>query len=105
MLDSNIFYLGINLANIIKDLKINESTGQPVLNETISNLKRHSENTEVLSREQLDKELVQLISELNKSVPYRVRAQRLDTQKCLLNLIEAEIAKEGDVHSENSVSS
>lgn len=30
---------GINLANIIKDLKINEETGKPILNETIEKLK------------------------------------------------------------------
>jgi len=30
---------GINLANIVKDLRINEETGQPILNESIEKLK------------------------------------------------------------------
>lgn len=96
---------GINLANIIKDLNINETTGQPVLNEAIEALKNHVEKTKTLEPEELDKQLEVLTSELSKSVPHRVQAAKINTQEYLLKLIEAEIEKgDDDGHVENSVS-
>lgn len=94
---------GINLANIIKDLTINETTGQPVLNEAIESLKNHVEKMTVLSSAELEKKLDVLTSELWKSIPHRVHAGKNNTQEYLLKLMEAEIEK-GDGHSENSVS-
>lgn len=62
---------GINLANIIKDLSINESTGRPVLNETIDQLKKIPLETGVNDVE-LPKLLDALIAECEKSIPHRV---------------------------------
>lgn len=93
---------GINLANIIKDMTINETTGQPVLNETIKNLKDHAEKTSILEPLELEKQLDVLMSELSKSVPHRVTAGKMNTQEYLLKIIEVEIEKEG--HKEHSVS-
>ena len=96
---------GVNLANIIKDLTINETTGQPVLNESINCLKNHVEKTKVLEPAELEKQLDILISEITKSVPHRVTAAKYNTQDFILSLIQAEIEKEdGDSHGENSVS-
>lgn len=95
---------GINLANIIKDLTINESTGQPVLNETIDNLKKHSEKEQILDFADLEKQLDQLAEELCKSVPHRVNAGKLGAQEHLLKLIDAEIASgNNDGRVEHSV--
>lgn len=96
---------GINLANIIKDLSINESTGQPVLNETIKSLKDHAEKTTILDPVELEKQLDVLMSELSKSVPHRVTAGKNNAQEYLLKIIESEIEKgDGEGHKENSVS-
>lgn len=62
---------GINLANIIKDLNINETTGQPVLNESIDLLKNHLEKTNLLEPKELEKQLDLFLSEIIKSVPHR----------------------------------
>lgn len=62
---------GINLANIIKDLAINETTGRPVLNETIDRLKEISGDTD-LNGDEFPKLLDILIDECGKSVPHRV---------------------------------
>lgn len=93
---------GINLANIIKDLTINETTGQPVLSETIDSLKNHVEKTKVLEPADLEKQIDVLISELWKSIPHRVVAGKNKAQEYLLKLIEAEIEKESN-EGENSV--
>lgn len=61
---------GINLANIIKDLTINEETGRPVLNETIEKLKELS--TDASKHEEIIKLLDYFSSECVKSVPHRV---------------------------------
>lgn len=60
---------GINLTNIIKDLKINEETGKPVLNETIDKLKAANDN---LNSDELVKLLDALAKECASSVPHRV---------------------------------
>lgn len=62
---------GINLANIIKDLSINEATGRPILNETIDQLKEISFETS-LNGDEIPKLLDTLIQECAKSVPHRV---------------------------------
>lgn len=96
---------GINLSNIIKDLAINETTGEPILNETITNLKNHVDKSKVLDQTELEVQLEILTKEISKSVPHRVRAAKNNTQEYLLKLIEAELAKEGaGDHQENSVS-
>lgn len=62
---------GINLANIIKDLNINEETGKPVLNETIDQLKTIVAGGDV-SASELPKLLETLSNECESSVPHRV---------------------------------
>lgn len=66
---------GINLANIIKDLSINQDTGRPVLNETIDRLKEISIETS-LSGGEVPKLLKALAEECSKSVPHRVVRSR-----------------------------
>lgn len=91
---------GINLANIIKDLTINESTGQPVLSETIVSLKKHVDKEADLEPSELETKLDILIEELCKSVPHRVHCGKVGTQEYLLKLIEVELEIS---NSENSV--
>lgn len=62
---------GINLANIIKDLTINEETGNPVLNETIDKLKTILAGGDI-SSDQVPKLLEILAQECKTSVPHRV---------------------------------
>lgn len=62
---------GINLANIIKDLSINEETGNPILNETIDKLKTISDGGDI-SSDQVPKLLEILAKECKSSVPHRV---------------------------------
>lgn len=62
---------GINLANIIKDLKINEESGKPVLNETIEQLKTILTGGDLSSSELL-KLLETLGNECENSIPHRV---------------------------------
>lgn len=62
---------GVNLANIIKDLNINEETGRPVLNETIDQLKSLSDS-DTFNKDELQKNLDILARECKASVPHRV---------------------------------
>lgn len=62
---------GINLANIIRDLNINEESGRPVLNETIEQLKSLVSN-EDFDKNELQKKLDVLAAECKCSVPHRV---------------------------------
>lgn len=62
---------GINLANIIKDLTINETSGKPVLNETIEQLKTILTSGDIGSNEVV-KLLEVLGNECKASVPHRV---------------------------------
>lgn len=62
---------GINLANIIQDLSINEATGRPVLKETIDRLKEISFETS-LDEDEVPKLFDTLTEECAKSVPHRV---------------------------------
>jgi armadillo repeat-containing protein 6 len=85
-------------------LTINESSGKPVLNETIEKLKDHVENTTILSQDELDKLLDTLSEELAKSVPHRVLAAKNKAYDYLLKVIDAEIEKNAESHLANSVS-
>lgn len=62
---------GINLANIIRDLTINEESGNPILNETIERLKTISTAGDIASVD-LPKLLDTLAAECRISVPHRV---------------------------------
>ncbi len=84
---------GINLANIIKDLTINEETGNPVMKEAIEALKDHVEKTKILNEVDLDKQLGLLTSELTKSVPHRVQASKSNVQEYLLNIMAYELQR------------
>ena len=94
---------GINLANIIKDLDINEETGNTILNEAIEGIKNHVEGTKVLTDSQLNDTLDALISQLNKSVPHRVLASKSCTQEFLLKIMEDENKKNETNHEKDSV--
>lgn len=85
-------------------MTINETSGKPILNETIEKLKEHVEKTKILNSEDLDKVLDSLLSEIVKSVPHRVLAAKFLTQDYLLNIIESEIDEKSDSHGESSVS-
>lgn len=64
---------GINLANIIKDLAINEETGKPVLNETIDKLKAAAgAGNDNANFDEMTKLLETLAKECSSSVPHRV---------------------------------
>lgn len=56
----------MNLANIIKDLKLNEETGKPVLIESIEKLKAHSDETEPLNDEGFEKVITEITKECDK---------------------------------------
>lgn len=62
---------GINLANIIKDLRINEKSGNPVLNDTIDQLKHIAAGGDYNVNE-VCKLLDTLFNECKISVPHRV---------------------------------
>lgn len=93
---------GINLGNIIKDLRINEETGNPVMKEAIDALKDHVEKTKVLDENELDKHLSLLAAELGKSVPHRVQASKSNVQEYLLKIMAYEIQRSD--HLKDSVS-
>lgn len=57
---------GINLANIIKDLNINEDTGRPILLETIESLKTSDKRDAQIEL------LITLALECRQSIPHRV---------------------------------
>lgn len=78
---------GINLANIIKDLSLNEETGQPLLNEAVDCLKEHISGVKSLSDESLIEKLDVLTTECSKSVPHRVLASKIGCCKVLQSII------------------
>lgn len=63
---------GINLANIIKDLSINEESGRPVLSEAIERLRDISKQTKVGDDDETIRLLDVLAVECAKSIPHRV---------------------------------
>lgn len=68
---------GINLANIIKDLSINEESGRPVLSETIEQLRDISKQTKAGDDEETIRLLDVLANECAKSIPHRVVRMRV----------------------------
>lgn len=78
---------GINLANIIKDLSLNEETGEPLLNEAIDCLKEHISGVKCLSDESLIEKLDLLTAECSKSVPHRVLASKNGCCEVLQSII------------------
>lgn len=93
---------GINLANVIKDLTINEETGDPIMYESIDAIKEHSVKNKKLSNEQLQRQLDIFMSELSKSIAHRVQASKNNTQQYLINIIGSELSQ--TVHEKDSVS-
>uniref|UniRef100_A0A1B0AGX4 Armadillo repeat-containing protein 6 homolog n=1 Tax=Glossina pallidipes TaxID=7398 RepID=A0A1B0AGX4_GLOPL len=86
---------GINLANIIKDLKINTDSGKPVLNEAIEHLKSYIDDKSS-NDEALLQYLYTLHEECQKSIPHRVLASKNGAQSILLSLLEARINSNGE---------
>lgn len=78
---------GINLANIIKDLSLNEETGQPLLNEAIDSLREHISGAKCLSDESLIAKLDVLVTECSQSVPHRVLASKVGCCEVLQSII------------------
>lgn len=91
---------GINLANIIKDLAINEETGVPLIKEALAQLKGHVSGESQLETSSLEKCLDILNQECEKSVPHRVLAAKNGSQEVLVALATAEISKGEDVQKE-----
>lgn len=82
---------GINLANIIKDLSINEESGLPFLTESIDKLERSLEGNSAIAEEEILSCLSVLIAECDKSVPHRVFAANKGSLPLLLKLIDNEL--------------
>lgn len=80
---------GINLANIIKDLSINEESGRPILNESIENMKMHISGEEKLNNADLIKNVEIFEAECKKSVPHRVLAGKLNGHQVLISIIDS----------------
>lgn len=85
---------GINLANIIKDLSLNEETGEPLLNEAIDCLKQHISGAKCLNDESLLEKLDVLTVECSKSVPHRVLASKNGCCEVLQSIINSILKKE-----------
>lgn len=85
---------GINLANIIKDLQINEETGRPVITEAINALKSHLSGEEKLSLESTVENLQVVESECKKSIPHRVFAAKLGANNILVTIVENQLTDE-----------
>lgn len=85
---------GINLANIIKDLSLNEETGEPLLNEAIDCLKEHISGAKCLNDESLIAKLDVLFTECSKSVPHRVLASKIGCCVVLQSIISNALTAE-----------
>lgn len=79
---------GINLANIIIDLKLNNETGEPILNESIRMINSHISGEKTLTDALLLENLSILKIECEKSVPHRVLAAKNGTMNLILTLTE-----------------
>lgn len=77
---------GINLANIIKDLSINEETGLPLIGEAIESLRLHVSGEILLNKTDLIRNLKVLSSESDKSVPHRVLAANSGALQLLITI-------------------
>lgn len=88
---------GINLANIIKDLAINEDTGLPIITESLDQLKAHVSGAQPLPDvAALHAGLDTMRTECDKSVPHRVLAAKNGTLAVLNALADTELAKPAD---------
>ncbi|XP_034111731.1 armadillo repeat-containing protein 6 homolog [Drosophila albomicans] len=78
---------GINLANIIKDLAINNETGRPIINETLDKIK-----TLISQKSEDTQQLLELITvldlECQKSLAHRVLAGKNGAHDALITLLE-----------------
>lgn len=93
------------MTNIIKDLSINPTTGEPLLLESISRLQNYaqnikternsnrSHNQQVVEEQQSDiiKSLKVLDNECQKSVPHRVLAAKHQAHEILLELLQQQL--------------
>lgn len=91
---------GINLANIIKNLSINEETGKPMLDETVKQLKDYVSGTCTLDDDELVKCLSIVEEECRKSIPHRVLAGTIGTLEVLLLIIEKKLTNPNDRQTE-----
>lgn len=80
---------GINLANIIKDLSINEATGLPVIGEAIDSIRLHVSGEVLLDNTDLITNLKVLKTECDKSVPHRVLAANSGALQLLITISDS----------------
>lgn len=92
------------MANIIKDLSINPTTGEPILIECLGILQNYVKNgkngnnslnqKQVMEEQQeiIMKSLKELKSECEKSVPHRVLAAKHQAHEILLELLQQQLA-------------
>lgn len=95
---------GVNLANIIKDLQINEETGRPVITEAIDALKAHLSGEKKLPVDTEVENLQILESECKKSIPHRVLAAKLGANHILATIVENQLT-DGELNLEILVAS
>uniref|UniRef100_A0A1B0GNM7 Armadillo repeat-containing domain-containing protein n=1 Tax=Phlebotomus papatasi TaxID=29031 RepID=A0A1B0GNM7_PHLPP len=77
---------GVNLGNIIVDLKVNSTTGRPIVLEKIDELKKIEEISEGNRKDFL--EIIQVISEeCSKTLPHRVLAAKNGANGALLKIL------------------
>lgn len=83
-------------------MEINEQTGEPILKETIDELKKHTEGTQCLEEKYLIEKLRLFTNECNASVPHRVLAGKLQGQDYICKIMEKELTS-GESYNANSV--
>ena len=59
-------FQGVNLANIIKDLTLNEETGEPILIESIEKLKGHADGSASLNDDEFERVIADITQECDK---------------------------------------
>ncbi|XP_316648.4 armadillo repeat-containing protein 6 homolog [Anopheles gambiae] len=80
---------GIHLGNIIKDLNVNSSTGVPLLNESVDELKRLAETNDA-DTEKICQHLAVIVEECKQSVPHRVLAAKLGAYEHIVKRLNSE---------------
>uniref|UniRef100_A0A182PMV7 LRRK2 ARM repeat domain-containing protein n=1 Tax=Anopheles epiroticus TaxID=199890 RepID=A0A182PMV7_9DIPT len=89
---------GIHLGNIIKDLNVNPSTGVPLLNESVDELKRLVESKEgSADPQQVCQHLAVIIEECKQSVPHRVLAAKLGAYEFIVKQLNRDDTLDGEV--------
>lgn len=116
-------FQGINLANIIKTLDINDVTGEPILNESVEKLKLYMVNDAAINESEVIKDLEILYNECKKviktinsiefkfnlcalfiqSVPHRVLAAKLGGYDAVASILEKSI-KTDSIEVQNNIS-